>query len=164
MGAQRARAALHIELFSPLLSFHLSYPGFTDKIQISQPISLLGKGEIINDNVKIAEVLNEYFANITDELGLNENKANLSFSEIIVDPIEKAVHKYKNHPSIKKIKQQWSPQTLFEFRKVTTEDVATQLRKLKSKKSSPIDSIPSRVLQEHLDIFAPLLQHSSTYA
>ena len=135
-------------------------PVFTDKIQISQPISLLEKGEIINDDVKITEVFNEYFANITDELGLNEKKANLSFSENIEDPIEKAVHKYKNHPSIKRIKQQWSPQTLFEFRKVTTEDVATQLRKLKSEKSSPIDSIPSRVLQEHLDIFAPLLQNS----
>ena len=138
-------------------------PVFTDKIQISQPISLLEKGEIINDDVKIAEVFNEYFANITDELGLNEKIANLSLSENIEDPIEKAVHKYKNHPSIKKIKQQWSPQTLFEFRKVTTEDVATQLRKLKSKKSSPIDSIPSRVLQEHLDIFAPLLQNSFNF-
>ena len=138
-------------------------PVFTDKIQISQPISLLEKGEIINDDVKIAEVFNEYFANITNELGLNEKKANLSLSENIEDPIEKAVHKYKNHPSIKKIKQQWSPQTLFEFRKVTTEDVATQLRKLKSKKSSPIDSIPARVLQEHLDIFAPLLQNSFNF-
>ena len=138
-------------------------PVFTDKIQISQPISLLEKGEIINDDVKIAEVFNEYFANITDELGLNEKIANLSLSENIEDPIEKAVHKYKNHPSIKNIKQQWSPQTLFEFRKVTTEDVATQLRKLKSKKSSPIDSIPSRVLQEHLDIFAPLLQNSFNF-
>ena len=138
-------------------------PVFTNKIQISQPISLLEKGEIINDDVKIAEVFNEYFANINDELGLNEKIANLSLSENIEDPIEKAVHKYKNHPSIKKIKQQWSPQTLFEFRKVTTEDVATQLRKLKSKKSSPIDSIPSRVLQEHLDIFAPLLQNSFNF-
>ena len=135
-------------------------PIFADKIQISQPINLLEKGESINDDVKITEVFNEYFANITDELGLTENKANLSFSENIEDPIEKAVHKYKNHPSIKKVKQQWSPQTLFEFRKITTEDVATQLRKLKSKKSSPIDSIPSRVLQDHLDIFAPLLQNS----
>ena len=74
-------------------------PIFTDKIQISQPINLLEKGESINDDVKIAEMFNEYFANITDELGLTENKANLSFSENIEDPIAKAVHKYKNHPA-----------------------------------------------------------------
>ena len=86
-------------------------PIFTDEIQISQPINLLEKGKIINNDVKIAEVFNEYFENITYELGLTENKANLSFSENIENPIEKAVHKYKNHPSIKKIKQQWSPQT-----------------------------------------------------
>ena len=52
---------------------------FTDKIQISQPISLLEKGEIINDDVKIAEVFNEYFANINDELGLNEKSQSFTF-------------------------------------------------------------------------------------
>ena len=39
-------------------------------------------------------------------------------------------------------------------------DFSTQLSKLKSKSSSPIDSIPSKVLQEHMDIFASLLQNS----
>ena len=39
-------------------------PIFTDKIQISQAINLLEKVVIINDDVKIAEVFNEYFANI----------------------------------------------------------------------------------------------------
>ena len=62
-------------------------PIFTDQIQISLPINLLEKGEIINDDVKIAEVFNEYFANSTDELGLTKNKANLSSSENIEDPI-----------------------------------------------------------------------------
>jgi len=52
------------------------------------------------------------------------------------------------------------PQTLFEFSRINTEGVSTQLKKLKSKKSSPIDSIHSKVLQEHLNIFPPLLQNS----
>ena len=77
-------------------------PIFTDKIQTSQTINLLKKGEIISDDMKIAEVFNEYFANITDELELTENTANLSFSENIEDSIDKAVQKYKNHPRIKR--------------------------------------------------------------
>ena len=135
-------------------------PIFTDKIQISHSINLLEKDEIINNDMKVAEVCNEYFANITDELELTENKANLSFSGYIQDPIEQAVHKYKNHRSIEKIRKQRSPQTLFEFRRINTEDAFTQLKKLKSKKSSLIDSIPSNILQEHLDSFPSLLQNS----
>ena len=64
-------------------------PIFTDKIQIFQPINLLEKGEIIYEDVKIAEVFNEYVANITDELGLTENKAKHSFSENMEDPLKK---------------------------------------------------------------------------
>ena len=52
--------------------------------------------------MKIAKGFNEYFANITDELELTEYKANLSFSENVEDPFEKAVYKYKNHPNIKR--------------------------------------------------------------
>ena len=78
--------------------------------------------------MKIAELFNEYFANITDELELIENKANLSFSDNIEDPIDKVAQKYKNHPSIIKIKHQWSPRNLFEFRKIEINDVSTQLR------------------------------------
>ena len=59
--------------------------------------------------MKIVEVFNEYFANILGEFDLTENKAKLSFSGNIEDPIEQEVHKYKNHPSIEKIKQQRSP-------------------------------------------------------
>ena len=69
-------------------------PIFTDKIQTSQTINLLEKGKIISDDMKIAEVFNEYFANITDELELTENTANLSFSENIEESIDKAVQKY----------------------------------------------------------------------
>ena len=60
--------------------------------------------------MRLARVFNEYFANITDELDLAENEVNLSFSENIEDPIDKAIQKYENHPSIKKIKHQWAPQ------------------------------------------------------
>ena len=52
--------------------------------------------------MKIAEIFNMYFANSTDELELTENKVNLSFSENIEGPNEKAVHEYKNHPNIKR--------------------------------------------------------------
>ena len=81
--------------------------------------------------MKIAELFNEYFAKITDELELTENKSNLSFSENIEDPIDKAIQTCKSHPSIKEIRHQFSSQNRFEFRTIKTEDVSTQLKRLK---------------------------------
>ena len=51
--------------------------------------------------MRIAEVFNEYLANITNRLDLAKSEANPSFSENIEDTINKAVQKYKSHPSIK---------------------------------------------------------------
>ena len=83
--------------------------------------------------MQTAELINEHFTNITDEQELTENRANLSFSENIKDPINKAVEKYKNYPIIKRINDQSSPRNLFEFRKIETEDFSVQLMRLKSK-------------------------------
>ena len=77
-------------------------PVFTDKIQISQPISLLEKGEIINDDVKIAEAFNEYFANITDELGLNEKKPIFHFQKILKTLLKKQSINIRTTPASKR--------------------------------------------------------------
>ena len=82
---------------------------------------------------EFAEVFNEYFANITDELDLTENEANLSFSENIEEPMNKPIQKHKNHLSIKEIKHQWAPQQLFELREIGTKDVSKHFQRLKSK-------------------------------
>ena len=65
---------------------------------------------MISDDLTIAEVFNEYFANVIDKLELTENKSNLSFPVTIEDSIDKAVQKYKSYPSIQKIKHQFSSQ------------------------------------------------------
>ena len=46
----------------------------------------------------------------------------------------------------------------FEFSEVSTSDIATQIKQLNSKKASPVDSIPARILKENSDIFSVVLQ------
>ena len=46
----------------------------------------------------------------------------------------------------------------FHFRQVTVEDIFCQLGKLNPKKSSPVGSIPAKVMKENSDIFAPIIQ------
>ena len=133
-------------------------PVFTDKVQVSQSITLIEKGEMVTDDLKIAEIFNNYFANITQDLEITDNGAQLSSTTGIEDPIDKAVEKYKSHSSIKKIKECFTCSESFHFRQVTAKEVFCQLRKLNPRKSSPVGSIPVKVMKENSDIFAPILQ------
>ena len=72
-------------------------PVLSDKGQSSSKIILIENDTIISNDNEVAETLNGYFISITDSLGLTEN------TEVIVsDPIDSAIIKYSNHPSIRK--------------------------------------------------------------
>ena len=75
------------------------------------------------------------FANITQEL---EVITHLSPTIGKEDPIDKAIKKYENYPSIKKIKECYTCSESFYFRKVTVEGVFYQIGKLNHRKSSPV--------------------------
>lgn len=98
-------------------------PVFTDKLQVSQSITLIENDEMVIDDLKIAEIFNDYFANITQDLEITDTSAHLSSTIGIEDPIDKAVEKYKNHHSIKKIKECFTSSEAFHFRQVTVEEV-----------------------------------------
>ena len=46
----------------------------------------------------------EFFVTVTNSLGINENSNYGNATEGIIDPVDKALHKFSNHPSILKIK------------------------------------------------------------
>ena len=133
-------------------------PVFTDKVQVSQSITLIENGEMVTDDLKIAEIFNDYFANITQDLEITDTGAHLSPTIGIEDPIDKAVEKYKNHPSIKKIKECFTCSESFHFRQVTAEEVFCPIGKLNPRKSSPVESVPAKVIKENSDILTPILQ------
>ena len=71
--------------------------------------------------------------------------------------------KFQSHPSICKIKENTTSSVKFDFREVTTEDVAVHIKKLNSKKASPINSIPARILKENSDVFCAVIQNLYNY-
>ena len=60
-----------------------------------------------------------------------------------------AIKKYESHPSVNKIKD------TFSFKDVDYLSVLKEFNSLNESKSSPIDSVPVRVLKEHSDVFIP---------
>ena len=118
---------------------------FSKEIQTSSSVTL------IND-AKIAEIFNHNFADITESLGISEDQSLLSETTGINDPAEKAIKKYENHPSIKMIKERC------ELSQLTVNEALLQIQKLNTNKSSPLNSIPAKILKHNADIFAILLQ------
>ena len=68
-------------------------------------ITLVEDDEVITDDKEIAETFNKFFINAVSNLDLKENNAILNDTEHLKDPVKKALHKFKDHPSILEIKK-----------------------------------------------------------
>ena len=129
-------------------------PGFSNEVRTTSSITLIEDVNMTTEDLKIAEIFNHYFTNITESLGISED---LSPTNGINDPVEKAMKKYENHPSIKMIKGRCELNQ-FEFKPVTVNEILLQIQKLNPKKASPLNSIPAKILKQNTDIFAVLIQ------
>ena len=79
------------------------------------------KDEIISDNNKVAEIMNDYFVNIKKNIDIPENVIE-SIPDInlqIIDPIDKIIYLYRKHPSITKIKEHIQHPNTFSFEVIT---------------------------------------------
>ena len=65
------------------------------------------------------------------------------------------MRKYRLHPSIKRIQENFNHSQIFEFTSVSEVNVNNQLKRLDPKKATPLESIPGKVLEENSDIFPP---------
>ena len=78
-------------------------PLFSGKVKTTSSVTLLENDEIVSDDKAVAEIFNDYFANITSSLGIEETGSNVVSADGIDDPVELAIIKYSLHPSIKRI-------------------------------------------------------------
>ena len=75
------------------------------------------------------------------------------------NPVLKAIKKYKNHPSILRIKSSFKHPKVFLFKYFNVEDVKREINNLKSKKATPKCDIPVKILKWNSDIIAPAEQN-----
>ena len=135
-------------------------PLFSDKIQAPSKIALLENEVLVTDDKEVAEIFDEYFVSTTDSLGINQPKDALQDIDGISDPVEIAIQNYSSHPSVELISLNTKPSHSFAFTFVANSRVSAELRDLQVKKASHIDSIPSKILRDNLDIFTDILQQN----
>ena len=73
------------------------------------------------------------------------------------DPVFRAVEKYSQHPSILKIKQHFPHVSTFSFQPTNIQVVNKEIKNLDCSKSSPLMSVPARILKDIIDILSPKL-------
>ena len=92
--------------------------------------------DVISDDRQIAEISNNYFVTVTETLGIADNLDNVRSAEGIIDPVEKAIEKYANHPSIKTILTRFPVVAGFSFEHVTVSKIETEIKNLNSDKAT----------------------------
>ena len=112
-------------------------PLFSNKIQSSSSITLIENDVLESDEGKVAEIMNNYFVNITDTLGISCTSNEDSLDNLDEDPCSRIIKRFQSHSSILKIRESVRSSKNFSFRKATVEEMLKQLQNLNPKKASP---------------------------
>ena len=96
-----------------------------------------------------------------ENLNIPQYENHLVNTDDIDDPILRAKEKFKNHQSIQLIKCHYenknNKNNTFGFSNITHTEIEKELNKLDSSKASPNSDIPTKIIQENIDTFTPIL-------
>ena len=119
---------------------------------------LIENNQIISDNKKCAEVMNNFFSDVVKELDIDRGLHTESMSDTC-DPTIKAIMKYKNHPSILRINDKMEADSSFNFHAISNEDMEKQLFYMITSKSFQVNNKPPKILKENRDIISDILSN-----
>ena len=108
-------------------------PLFSDKVKSADSITLIENNKIVSDDKEVADIFNTFFGNAVEMLNI-ESYEHFSFDEYFLckdteneDPIKRAIEKYADHPSIKKIKEKIPIVSPFSFKETTLKHVVEEI-------------------------------------
>ena len=105
----------------------------------------------------MAETLSKFFVKAVDKLDIKEFKS-ISNIDGLSDPVEIAIKKCENRPSIVAITEKFNFTVRLEFEEVNLKHIEKEILNLNTKKAVASSSIPPKVLKEASDICSPVLQ------
>ena len=122
-------------------------PFFSEKRKTVSKITLVNENEDVlsNDNV-VADEISSFFKNATKNLRITENIYIVDNSNDITDPVNKAIDKFKKHPSILLIQSKVANDSIFSFNEASLFDIDKELRSLNPNKAYTFKNIPPKIL------------------
>ena len=98
---------------------------------------------------KIADELNTFLKNAVSNLNINENTYIINHnSSNFSDPVDKAICKYKFHPSILLFKSKLENQKLFSFQPISKFDMEKEIQSIDLKKATTKNIMPTKIISK----------------
>ena len=132
-------------------------PFLSDKNTVFSQISIEKSNRIISDDFDLSEEFSTFFEDAVRSLNVKPDEYYLSDTENLSDPVEIAIRKFENHPSVQAIKQSISVNQDFYFSNTEVSDEKTTA--LINKKNGTFGNISTKLLKEVSDICARALNH-----
>ena len=129
-------------------------PLSSEKVNTNENIMLVENNNIISSEIEIAEKLNAFFSNIVKELNIKVKEDLLCDVSDINDPVERAIQKYKNHPSIQMIKETFDSSKTFSFDLVSSDTIFKEIVSLDTKKATHSNDVPTKIVKANADLFS----------
>ena len=120
----------------------------------NENITLVDNNNIISSDIEIGEKLNTFFSNVVKKLNIKIKEDLLCDVSNINDPVERAIQKYKNHPSIPMIKEAFDYDKTFSFDLVSPDTIFKDIVSLDTNKSSHSKDVPTKIVKDSADLLS----------
>ena len=120
----------------------------------NENITLVDDNNISSSYIEIAHKLNTFFSNVFKELNIKIKEDLLCDVSNINDPVERAIQKYKNHPSIQMIKETFDNDKTFSFDLVSPDTIFKEIVSLDTNKSTNSNDVPIKIVKANADLFS----------
>ena len=136
-------------------------PFLSEKCTYASKMSLVHNDNVISDDQELADTFNYFLEHAVDNLGIQEYQSdhNIDINSISDDPIDYAIAKYKNHPSIIMINENVSFESRFSFTTVNEDDIQREILNLNPQKTGTFGNIPTKILKSSSEICNVALQN-----
>ena len=105
----------------------------------------------------MSEEFSTFFEDAVRSLNVKPDEFYLSDTENLSDPVEIAIRKFENHPSVQAIEQNISVNQDSYFSNTEVRDILKETTALNNKKNSSSGNIPTKLLKEVSGIYATAL-------
>ena len=107
----------------------------------------------------MSEEFSTFLEDAVKSLNVQPDESFLSDTERLSNPVDIAIRKFENHPSVQAIKQNISVNKDFYFSNTEVSDILKETTALNNKKNGTFGNIPTKLLKEVSDICAPALNN-----
>ena len=133
-------------------------PLFSEKHNISRNITLVEGDRVVSKDSEVADIMNNFFSSVV------QNLENLNINEKSNDPVGNAVDKFKNQPSIQKIKERVNVGTKFKFSLGSEDSMRSVINELNINKPTTYNNIPAKILVDNVDICSHYITETYNHA